>query len=78
MIGVNSWDEMSEQLWNLKVTSIYKTQKILQLKDTYSLEAGKFKYKYDKTHKYRIHLTINYFKLITDVHSYITMQTKTK
>jgi len=56
--------------------SIYKTQKILQIKDIYSLEPGRFMYKYNKS---QLPATFNdYFKLITDVHPYTTRQTRTR
>jgi len=52
-----------------KVTNIHKTQKILQLKDIYHLEASKFMYKY--TNSQLPAIFNNDFKLITDVRSYI-------
>jgi len=36
----------TDALLTNKVTTIYKMQKILQLKDIYNLEVSKFKYKY--------------------------------
>jgi len=36
----------TNNLLNNKVTTIYKTQKILQLKDIYTLEVSKVMYKY--------------------------------
>ena len=51
-------------------------QKILQLKDIYNLEVSKFMYKYTTS---QLPATFNnYFKLITDVHSYNTRQVKTR
>ena len=51
-------------------------QKILQLKDIYNLEVSKFMYKYSTS---QLPATFNnYFKLITDVHSYNTRQIKTR
>jgi len=59
-----------------KITTIYKMQKILQLKDIYNLEVSKFMYKYTTS---PLPATFNnYFKLITDVHSYNTKQVKTR
>jgi len=59
-----------------KLTTIHKMQKILQLKDIYNLEVGKFMYKYTTS---QLPATFNnYFKLITDVHSYNTRQIKTR
>jgi len=53
------------------VTNIYKTQKILQLKDRVS----KFMYKYTNS---QLPATFtNYFKLITDIHPFNTRKTKT-
>jgi len=52
-----------------KVTNIHKTQKILQLKYIYHLEASKFMYKY--TNSQLPAIFDNDFKLITDVRSYI-------
>ena len=58
------------------VNSIYKTHKILQLRDIYNLEVSKFMYKYSNSH---LPATFtNYFKLITGVHPYNTRQTKTR
>jgi len=55
-----------------KLTTIYKTQKILQLKDIYNLKVSKLLYKYANS---QLPATfINYFKLITHVHSYNTRQ----
>ena len=59
----------TDKLLTYKVTTIYKMQKILQLKDIYNLDVSNFMYKYT---------TNNYFKLITDVHSYNTRQIKTR
>jgi len=51
-------------------------QKILQLKDIYNLEVRKFMYRYTTS---QLPATFNnYFKLITDVHSYDTRQVKTR
>jgi len=58
------------------VTTIYKTQKIIQLKDIYNLEVSKFMYKYTTS---QLSATFdNYFELITDVHSYNTRQIKSR
>ena len=51
-------------------------QKILQLKDIYNLEVSKFMYKY--TTSQLLATFNNYFKLITDVHSYNKRQVKTR
>ena len=59
-----------------KVNTIYKTQRILQLKDIYNLEVSKFMYKY--TNSQLPALFNNYFELITDVHPYNTRQIKTR
>jgi len=65
----------TDKLLTNKVTTIYKMQKILQLKDLYNLEVSKFMYKYATS---QLPATFNsYFKLITDVHSYNTRQVKT-
>jgi len=59
-----------------KVTNIYKTQNILQLKDIYNLEVSKSMYKYTKSQPLA---TFNdYFKIITDVLRYTTRQVKTR
>ena len=51
-------------------------QKILQLKDIYNLEVSKFMYKYTTS---QLPVTFNnYFKLITNFHSYDTRQIKTR
>ena len=51
-------------------------QKILQLKDIYNLEVNKFMYEHTTS---QLPATFNnYFKLITDVHSYNTRQVKTR
>jgi len=64
----------TNELVTSKVTTIYRTQKIFQLKDRYNLEASKFKYKYINSQlPARFD---NYFKLITDVHSYIQNKLK--
>jgi len=66
----------TDKLLTNKVTTIYKMQKILQLKDIYNLEVSKFIYKYTTS---QLPATFNnYFKLITDVHSYNTRQIKTQ
>ena len=66
----------TDKLLTNKVTTIYKMQKILQLKDIYNLEVSKFMYKYTTS---QLPATFNnYFKLITDVHSYNTRQIKTR
>jgi len=58
------------------VTTIYKTQKILQLKHVYNLEDRKFLYEYTN---FQLPATFNnYFKLITDVHPYNTRKIKTQ
>jgi len=57
-----------QKLLTNKVTTIYKMQKILQLKDIYNLYVSKFMYKYTTS---QLPVTFsNYFKLITDVHPY--------
>jgi len=66
----------TDKLLTNKVTTMYKMQKILQLKDIYNLEVSKFMYKYTTS---QLPDTLNnYFKLITDVHSYNTRQVKTR
>ena len=51
-------------------------QKILQIKDIYNVEVSKCMYKYTTS---QLPATFNnYFKLITDVHSYNTKQVKTR
>jgi len=45
-IVLNRAMRCTNNLWNNKVTTIYKTQKILQLKDIYNLEVSKFMYIY--------------------------------
>ena len=51
-------------------------QKTLELKDIYNLEASKFMYKYTTS---QLPATFNnYFKLITNVHSYNRRQIKTR
>jgi len=65
-----------DKLLTNKVTTIYKMQKLLQLKDIYNLEVSKFMYKYTTS---QLPATFNnYFKLITDVYSYNTRQVKTR
>jgi len=59
-----------------KVTTNYKMQKIIQLKDIYNLEVSKFIFKYT-TYQLLARFN-NYFKLITDVHPYNTRQIKTR
>jgi len=62
------------ELLTSKVTTIYKTQKILHLKGIYNLEVSKFMYNYTNS---QLPVTFNnYFKLITDVHPYNTRQIK--
>jgi len=66
----------TNNLLNNKVTIIYKTQKILQLNDIYTLEVSTFMYKYTNS---RLPATFNnYCKLITVVHPYNTRQIKTR
>ena len=66
----------TDKLLTSKFTTIYKMQKILQLKGIYNLVVSKFMYKYTTSH---LPATFNnYFKLITDVHSYNTKQVKTR
>ena len=67
---------ITDKLLTNKVTNIYKMQKILQLKDIYNLEVSKFMYKY--TTSQLPAMFNNYFKLITDVHSYNTRQIETR
>jgi len=66
----------TDKLSTNKVTTIYKMQKIIQLKDTYNLEVSKFMYKYT-TSQLRATFS-NYFKLITDVQSYDTRKVETR
>jgi len=66
----------TDKLLTNKVTTIYKMQKIFQLKDIYNLGVSKFMYKYTAS---QLPTTFNnYFKLITDGHSYNTRQSKTR
>jgi len=66
----------TDKLLTNKVTTIYKMQKILQLEDVFNLEVSKFMYKYNTS---QLPATFNnYFKLITDVHTYNTRQVKTR
>ena len=66
----------TDKLLTNKVTTIYKMQKILQLKDIYNLKVSKFMYKYTTS---QLPATFNnYFKLVTDVHSCNTRQIKTR
>jgi len=66
----------TDKLLTNKVSTIYKIQKILQLKDIYNLEVSKFMNKYTTS---QLPATFdNYFKLTTDVHSYNTRQVKTR
>jgi len=59
-----------------KISNIYKTQKILQLKDIYNPEVSKFVYNYTNS---QVPATFNnYFKINTNVHPYDTRQTKTR
>jgi len=66
----------ADKLLTNKVTTIYKMQKIIQLKDIYNLEVSKLMNKY--TTSQLLATFNNYFKLITDVHSYNTRQIKTR
>ena len=66
----------TDKLLTNKVTTIYKMQKILQLKDIYNHEVSKFMFKY--TTSQLLATFNNYFKLITDVHSYNTRPIKTQ
>jgi len=66
----------TDKLLTNKVTTIYKMQKILELKDISNLEVSKLMYKY--TTSQLPAAFNNYFKLITDVHSYNTRQVKTR
>jgi len=60
------------EILTTKVTTIYKTQEVLQLKDVYNLEVSKFMYKYINS---QLPATFNnYLKLNTDVHPYNTRQ----
>ena len=71
MRGLNT-----NELVTSKVTTIYVTQKILQLKDIYNLEVSKFMYKFANS---QLPVTFNkYSKLITDVHPYSTKPIKTR
>jgi len=65
-------------LLNTKVNTIYKTQKILQLKDIYTFLKWTNSCTNMLTISYLLRLTNNYLKLITDVHSYNTRQIKTR
>ena len=66
----------TNKLLTNKVTTIYKMQKILQLKDIYNFEVSKFIHKYTTS---QLPATFhNYFKLKTDVHPYNTRQIKTR
>jgi len=59
-----------------KVITIYKTQKILQLKYKYNLEVRNLILKYTN---FQLPATFNnYFQLITDVYLYNTRQFKTR
>ena len=67
---------ITDKLLTSKVTTIYKMQKILPLKDIHNREASKFMYKYTTS---QLPATFNnFFTLITDVHSYNTRQVKTR
>ena len=59
-----------------KISTIYKTQKIIQLTDLYNLEVSEFMYKYADSQQPATF--INYLKLITDVHPHNTRQIKTR
>ena len=64
----------TDKLLTNKVTTNYKMQKILQLKDIYNHEVSKFMYKYTTS---QLPAPFdNYFQLITDVHSHNTRQVK--
>ena len=65
---------LKHKLMTNKVTTIYKMKKIIQLKEIYNLEVSKFMNKY--TTSQLVATFNNYFKLITDVHSYDTRQIK--
>ena len=66
----------THKLLTNKAITIYKMQKILQLKDIYNVEVSKFMCKYTTS---QLHATFNKkFKLITDLHSYSTRQVKTR
>jgi len=58
----------------IKLLTFRKTQKILRLKDIFSLEVSKFMCKYPNS---QLPAAFNnFFKLIADVHLYNTRQTK--
>jgi len=57
----------TNELVTSNVTTSYKTQKILQLKDIYNFDNWQLPATFN-----------NYFKLITDVHPYNTRQIKTR
>jgi len=66
----------TDKLLTNKVTTIYKMQKILQLKDICNLEVSKFMFKCSTS---QLPAAFNnYFKLITAVHSYNARQIKTR
>jgi len=60
----------------LEVANLYKTLKILRLKDIYSLEVGKFMYKYSNS---QLPATFtDYFKLITNAYHIYSIVSRTK
>jgi len=66
----------TDKLLTSKVTAIYEIKKILQLRDICNLEVTKFMYKYTTS---QLPATFNnYFKFITDVHSYNKIQIQTR
>jgi len=67
---------MFEHIWNWtrKVSNVYITQKILQMKDIYNPAVSKFMFANSQLPA----TFINYLKFITDVHPYNTRQAKTQ
>ena len=66
----------TDKLLTNKVITIYNMQKILQPKYTFNLAVSKIMYNHTTS---QLPATFNnYFKLITDVHSYNTRQIKTR
>jgi len=66
----------TDKLLTNKVITIYNMQKILQPKYTFNLAVSKIMYNHTTS---QLPATFNnYFKLITDVHSYNTRQIKTQ
>jgi len=59
-----------------KITTIYRTQEILYLKDIYNLEVSKIMYKY--TNSQLPPALNNFFNLITNFHRYDARQIKTR